>query len=313
MFRAIRKKGGAMQLKKINNWFTRVLLICFLALVYIGGWCQNPHQTNPNLKLLVGDTIYHSTHNFNPVVSTDGEKVFYLTVSVANWSGFYEQQIGSIYCVNIDGSNSHEILAGKYNNLAISPDGKKLACQSYKGEYDEPRAESLIVIVDLTQGNVESLWISSKEPIKKLVWSNDGDHLYYLTSNAITRLYLPDSTEEVVLSVNGIVGFDLFSNDSIYLDSTIWYPEIESVNQHYVIGTSDIFSQKFIMREIQKDTLFTLPDSLAPYSFSWVGQPYWLPDGNKIIFSAAEIGGGSPGLDPAEIWILENIFEQIEE
>ncbi len=44
-----------MRLKIFNNWFTRVLLICFLALVYIGGWCEIKHPLNPNLKLVVGD------------------------------------------------------------------------------------------------------------------------------------------------------------------------------------------------------------------------------------------------------------------
>ncbi|MEO0183551.1 MAG: hypothetical protein ABIL40_08770 [candidate division WOR-3 bacterium] len=302
-----------MRVKKLNNWLTRVLLICLLALVLLGGFCQNPYHTNPNLKLLVGDTISNSTHNFNPVVSSDGNKVYYLSISTDNWTGFYDEQVGSIYCVNIDGSNAHEILAGMYNNLAISPDGEKLACRSYnKGPYGELRAESLIVIMNLVQGNVESLWISSKEPIKKLVWSNDGDYLYYLTSNAITRLYLQDSTEEIVALVNGVVGFDLFKNDSVYTDSTIWNSEVEPVNQRYVIGTSGIYSQQFLMRDIQKDSLFTLPDSLEPYYSSWVGQPYWCPDGNVIVFSSAEIGGGAPGGDAAEIWILENVFEQIQ-
>jgi len=294
---------------RLNKWFTRVLLIGLMALVGIGGLCRQPYETNPNLKLLVGDTIYHSTHNFNPVVSPAGESVYYLSVSIDNWSGFYDEQTGSIYSVKVDGGNVKEILHGMYNNLAISPDGEKLACQSYKEEVFLI-SESLIVVVHLVTGNVESLWISSKEEIRKLVWNSNGNYLYYLTANAINRLYLPDSTEEIVMSISGIAGFDLFNNDSIYLDSTIWYPEIEPVNQRYIIGTSGPSAHELMMRDLQKDTLFTLLDSLTPYSINWVGQPYWFPDGNTIVFAAAEYGG--PNCSPAEIWILENLFEQIE-
>ncbi|MGQ9818268.1 MAG: TolB family protein [bacterium] len=300
-----------MKLKSINNWLTRVLLIGLMALVGIGGLCRAPYTTNSNLKLLVGDTIHHSTHNFNPVVSPDGENVYYLSTPIDTWSGSYYEQAGSIYAVKVNGGNAKEILHGMYNNLAISPDGKKLACQSYKKEICLI-PESLIVVVSLATGNVESLWISAKEKIRKLVWNSNGNYLYYLTANAINRLYLPDSTEEFVMSISGIAGFDLFNNDSIYLDSTIWYPEIEPTNQRYIIGTGDVFAHKFIMRDIQMETLFTLPDTVMPYSMNWVGQPYWFPNGNTIVFAAAECGGGTPGGDEADIWILENVFEQIE-
>jgi hypothetical protein len=244
-----------------------------MALVNIGSLsCIRPHpyETNPNLKLVVGDTVYHSTHNFNPVVSPNGGKVHYLSISVDNWSGFYEDQMGSLFSVNTDGSDILEILPGKYNNIAASPDGKKLAAQSYKGEYDEPIPESLIVILHMDTGNAESLWVTSRH-IKKLAWSNNGNYLYYHTSNSIYRLYLPDSTDEIVMSISGIVGFDLFNNDSIYLDSVIWCPEIDPINQQHIIGSSGIFAINLLMRDIQGETLITFPDSLTPYCENWVG------------------------------------------
>ncbi len=302
-----------MKLKKINNWFARVLLVCFLALVWIGGLCEHPYHTNPNLRLLVGDTIYWSTHNFNPVVSIDGNSVYYLSMSIDNWSGFYEEQVGSIYSVNIDGGNVNHILPGMFNCLAISADGRKLAVQSYKkGEYFlEP--ESLIVIVHLDFSTVDSLWISTKAKIMKMAWSSNDDYLYFLLPTEIRRLSLSDSLEETVMLVSDVVGFDLFKNDSIHIDSNIYYSEIDPLHQKYILGTADIFANKLLMRSIQKDTILTLPDSLLPFLSSWVGQPYWVPNSQTIVFSAAEQGGGAPGGDPAQIWILENIFEQIEE
>ena len=303
-----------MRCKIFNKWFTRVLLICFLALAGLGGLCREPYTTNYNLRLVVGDTIYHSTHNFQPVVGPDGENLYYLSIPRDTWSRFYDEQAGSIYAVKVDGGNVKEILHGLYNDLAISPDGEKLACRSYKksgavGAGIIP--ESLILIVHLNIGKVESLWISSGEEIRKLGWNSNGNYLYYLTKNAINRLYLPDSPEEIVMSISGIIGFDLFKSDSIYLDSTIWYPEIESVNQRHIIGTSGPSAFELMLRDLQEDTLFTLPDSITPHSINWVGQPYWFSAGNKIVFASAEYGG--LGCTPAKIWILENVFEQIEE
>jgi hypothetical protein len=62
----------------------------------------------------------------------------------------------------------------------------------------------------------------------------------------------------------------------------------------------------------QDDTLFALPESVTPYIENWVGQPYWFPGGSTIVFAAGTVGGDASGCDPAEIWILENLFEQIE-
>jgi hypothetical protein len=77
-----------------------------------------------------------------------------------------------------------------------------------------------------------------------------------------------------------------------------------------VIGTSGGFDFKLLMRNIEDDTLMKLPDSLIPYVDGAVGFPYWFPDGNTIVFAASPYKEGSGA--PAEIWILENIFEQIE-
>ncbi|UCG29909.1 MAG: PD40 domain-containing protein [candidate division WOR-3 bacterium] len=301
-----------MYLKKIKKHILRVLFGCLLALLYIGGFCESPYTTNANLKFIAGDTLQESTHNFNPVVSPDGDRIYYLSVPKDEWSGGYENQAGSIYSVNIDGSDATQILNGKFDNLAISPDGDRLAVQCFTplDHYADP--ESLIIVVEISNSSTESLWISLKEQLKKIVWSNSGDYLYFLTDNDIRRINVDNSIEEIVNTVGWIWGFDLFNNDSIHVNTALWKPEIEPNDQRYVLGSTDYFSRDLLIEDFEGDTMFALPESLTPYIYNWVAHPYWFPDGRAIVFAAAPIGGGAPGNDAAEIWLLENLFEQIE-
>jgi Tol biopolymer transport system component len=299
-------------MKRTKRYFIKLLLCNLLILLYIGGFCESPYTTNSNLKLIAGDTVRHSTHNFNPVVSSSGDRVYYLSVSIDEWSGMFEDQTGSIYSVNADGSDVTEILDGMYDNLAISLNGNNLAVQHFKGDYLDPDPESLIVVVDVATSNTESLWISPKERLKKIVWNNSSEYLYFLSSDAIRRVSLADSSEELVVTISGIKGFDLFGNDSIHTDTVLWNPEIEPNDQQYILGSNDIFSLDLLILNSQDGTLFALPESLTPYIEKWVGQPYWFPDGSTIVFASGAVGGGTPGCDPTEIWILENLFDQIE-
>jgi len=71
------------------------------------------------------------------------------------------------------------------------------------------------------------------------------------------------------------------------------------------------------MRNIPQSSLIYFPEeSFNPYYRKllfggiWVGFPYWFPDGNTIVFSVSR--SADSGGNPAEIWILKNVFEQIE-
>ncbi len=306
------------RLKRIlNKWFTRAILICFLVLVGIGGMCENPYRTNPNLKLLVGDTTtdYDSIHCSNPVVSPDGRKVYFLA---ADSGGPLSGGIGNLFGVDADGGNLKKILDGKFNALSISHNGTKLAVHVNNGSYFELVPESLILIIHLEEPlTIDSFWITPKRVVKS-EWSANDTYLYYNTidynkfETTIYRLFLTNSAEEVILSIPDVMGFDLFKNDSIYVDDSIGpYLQIEPANQKYAIGVNGDFNLKFLMFSFSEDIYFNLPDSCNPYVWGSVGSPYWFPDGNTIVFAACPYREGSGA--PAEIWILENVFEQIEE
>ncbi len=306
-----------MQLKKLNNWLTRVLLICLFALVYIGGYCEKPRPINPNLRFLVGDTLNSSIHCHHPVVSPDGNVVYYLRAN-SDSVEFDELTFGAIYSVNVDGTGNKEVLYGKYNALAISPDGKKLAVHPLCGSLHNLEPESLMIIYHLSDEKCDTY-----STVRKRIWdiefATDTQWVYYSadagTSNynrtEFYRVNLSDSVNELLKTVDyGIGGFDLTSGDSVYFDLNIAYPQINPIYQKYAIGTPECEDLKFVLKNIATHKLDTLPSSLVPYNGN-VGYPYWFPNGKDIVFMA------KPYNEPAntiagEIWILTNFFDQID-
>jgi len=306
-----------MKVKKFSKWSTRILLIVFLALVGIGGLCRNPYTSNPNLKLLVGDTTtkYDSIHCSNPVVSMD-EVVYYLGMD-RDSAGDYDFAIGAVYSINSDGSNNQKILNGNFNALAISKDAQKLAVHPYSGSYPNYTPDSLILILRIFDSEIDSYPISKKE-VRDIEFGNNGQMVYYAieifsypSKTEIYQLNLSDSTNELVFSSDRLFGFDLSTNDSIYFDSIMARPQINPIQEEYIIGTYGYERYEFLLRNTIMHELDTLPDSLMPYYDGCVGYPYWFPNGKDIVFMAKPYSEPS-GISSGEIWILENVFEQIE-
>lgn len=309
-----------MKVKKFSKWSTRILLISLMALVSIGSLsCIGPHpyETNPNLKLLVGDTTtaYDAVHCSNPVISQDGNVIYYLCVDADSLGGvFYDFAIGAVYTLNVDGNNNREIIEGKFNALSISYDGGKLGIHPYGGSYSELAPESLILIYDLNDSKIDSYPVIKKE-IKDIEFAEDGQWVYYSVDASTAsfnrteffRLHLSDSSNELLQTVDWYLGFDLFKDNSLYFDSIMVYPQINLLQENYAIGNSGYFGNQFLMRDTETDSLLNLPDSLIPYVDGSIGFPYWFSDGNTIVFSAQPYEAGSSA--PAEIWILENVFE----
>lgn len=301
--------------KFLNNWFTRVFLICFLALVYVGGYCEKPRPTNPNLRFLVGDTLNNSAHCHHPVVSPDGNLVYYLRAN-SDSVRFDELTFGSIYSINVDGTGNKEVLNGKYNALAISPDGKKLAVHPLAGSLHNPEPESLIIIFNLSNAKCDT-YPAVGHRIWDIEFSKGNEIVYYSIvipgypcTIEIYSLNLLDSTNTRIDSLYRLFGFDAFINDSIYIDSNIALPQINPVLEKYVIGTPEYQSWVFTLRNIETHKLDTLPDSLVPYNGS-VGYPYWFPNGKDIVFMAKPYSGPSDRI-AGEIWILTNLFDQVD-
>jgi len=306
-----------MKFKKLDNWFTRVLLIGLMALVYIGGYCEKPRPTNPNLRFLVGDTLNHTIHCSNPIVSPEGNTIYYLRAN-SDSARFDELTFGSIYSINADGTDNKEVSHGKYKALAISPDGKKLAAHSLTVTGSPPhlQPESLIVIFDLSTEKCDT-YPAAGHWIWDIEFSKNNTIVYYSieiqgypSTMKIYSLNLLDSTNTLIVSLNRLVGFDVFTNDSLFIDSNTTFPQINPVYEKYVIGTSGFESLVLTLQNIDTHKLDTLPDSLIPYNGN-VGYPYWFPNGKNIAFMA------KPYNEPAgeiagEIWILTDFFDQVD-
>ena len=157
--------------KDLNKWFTRVLLISFIALVGIGGLCRQPYTRNPNLKFLVGDTIYSSLDCFYPLVSVNGQKIYYLAAPTDSFS-----ETGSLYSINIDGTNNEELLYGYFDLAAISStDFIALhPCEDNSGL----NPESLILLLELSSMRVDTLPIITAK-VSNVEFSSDGSQIYY--------------------------------------------------------------------------------------------------------------------------------------
>ncbi|MGQ9535559.1 MAG: hypothetical protein ACUVTF_10095 [bacterium] len=300
-----------IKMMKFNKWFTRVPLICFLALVYIGGYCEKQRPENPNLKFLIGDTLNHSFHCSHPVVSPEGNVIYYLRAN-SDSVRFDELTFGSIYSINVDGTENKEVLYGKYNALAISPDGKRLAVHPLTGSHSALQPESLILIFHLSDAKIDT-YPAVKRWIMDTEFAADTQWLIYIVWQdpiEIYRLNLSDSTSELIQSVAWAGGFDLFNNDSLYFDSSMAYPQVNPVYEKYVIGTPGFENLVFTLRNTETNKLDSLAGSLIPYNGP-VGYPYWFPNGKDIVFMA------KPYNEPAdeiagEIWMLTNFFDQVD-
>lgn len=284
-----------------------------------------PKPRNPNLQFLVGDTLGDTLsdpiHCTNPVVSPDGETVYFLQANGRGPGGNMTYVFGSVYTIDVDGSNYNLILDGVYNSLAISHDGEKLAVQpNIDRGVEHPEPESLILILDLNTSKIDSYPTVSKY-MGDIEFPKDTGWIYYSSWPKLYKLNLSDSISEEIPTSDEVYEFDLFNNDSFYIDPDIVLPQINPLKEEYVIGNKgegEFFGLDLVMRNIPQSSLIYFPEeSFNPYYGKslglvrvWVGFPYWFPDGNTIVFSVSR--SADPGGNRAEIWILKNVFKQIE-
>lgn len=298
--------------KCLCKCFINILLSCLFVLITIGGQCRKPYTRNPNLKFLVGDTINQSLHCFNPLVSVDGQRVYYLTTSI---DSFYET--GSLYSINTDGNNNMHLFQGYFDLAALSSVNTVALhpCEDNTGL----SPESLLLLLNPSSMTVDTLPIVVAR-VSNMEFNSDGNHIYYSIveyspSSGRTRIYrlaIADSSNVLLLDYGWPLGFDVNSRDSLCLDSIMSLPQINPAEEEWVIGTPGYENSHFLIRNTELNMLDTLPDSLIPYSDGTVGYAYWFPDGQNIAFMAKPYSDPA-GTDPGAIWILENIFVQIDE
>jgi hypothetical protein len=304
----------------------RKIVFLILLFLYFGvNVCKSPTEpqsstcskrTTKDLVLLLS-----KEHLTNPVVSPDGKIIYFLQSYPIDDPGI-KFSFGSIYAINVDGSNYRKILDGWYNALAISNDGKKLAFKINREEDYYPSKDSLIGVLNLGNFKVDTYKVMHHN-IRDIEFSLNDEWIYYLaiTSTSgmgiskIYKLNILDSTNFFVDSIERIVfGFDLDKNDVPFFSfvSEVLFPQINFKNPDYAIGSTEGDENnngKLALLNISKNIVIYLPDSCTPYEV--VGMPYWFPDGNTIVFFAREWRFDPGGQDPGELWILRNVFKYI--
>jgi len=273
---------------------------------------RDPYTYNTNLKLLVGDTIDYQDHSTCPVVSPDGEKVYFLSLPWDEWDEEYNYQdgVGRLYEVKSDGTGKRKLLDNIFEAITISPDGKKLAAVLWPDSGLDRDATNYIVLIDVNTLSMDT-FVVSHGGINQIEFGKISENaLYFSSGDKIVRLDLSDTTEQIV---GYGLGFDISPDGKLYIDSKLHYVEINPDSNDLAISVdtgSFGGGKRFLLRHITTQEIDTLPASLIPYSGGRVNFPYWFPSGDKIVFSSASPSWEFP--HPAQIWILENFFEQIE-
>lgn len=300
-------------MKKENLIFKTIsiLLISSFLTCKMCDWPKATDLRNPDLIFLAGDTLSSSIYCVEPVVSPDGKTIYYIKGG-GPYGGKWENsdltyEPASIYAIDSDGKNERLILEGKYYSLAISFDGKKLGFATQ---------ESLILILNLNTSKIDTFKIPAHGIIYNIKFSPDTNLLYFSILQKIFKLNISDSSIEE-LPITNIKGFDIFKNGEIYIDSSLYCPEINPANERYVISPSGgCFNSCAIMRDLlNKKLIYFEEDAFEPHCTplfgccDWVGGIYWFPDGNSVVFSASHCS--DPGGDAPQLWILKNVFKHI--
>jgi len=303
---------------------SRLLRVCCLLavltgvlLVSGGGKCDDPYRINPNLVLL----LRRDRHClFNPVISPDGQTVYYLedttNRTLIEWGLNY--LVGSLLAFNRADSSEHLLLSGAYRALAISEDGQRLALL----HWGAPRDTTCLLVLDLATGDVDSVNIPHpgiEWDVWDLGFTASGQALVFnawLSSSSGTHFYRKGLVGDTVLRLVQIVswktrGFDVFGTDSIYADSVVEgiRPAVNPQNNRWAVFASETgwFGNSWVLHDRWLDTISPLGRETRPYYSDIIEWPYWTPDGRDLIFTA---GAGQGNQRRLELWLLKDAMPE---
>jgi len=185
--------------------------------------------------------------------------------------------MGSLYEINSDGSNNHEINVYVNGAIAVSPDASKILCTNWDWEYPtEIYVHSLNQNGDssyLTNGSI----LQQTQSWQSEVWSPDGKKIvYYSDENGKSDIY--------TIKIDG-TGKTQLTSDSANDYSPIFSPDGKKIV--YVSdksGNEDVW----VMDADGKNKVQLTTDSARD------SYPEWSPDGKKIAFYSER--GGDRGI-----------------
>lgn len=309
-----------------------------LTLFSVCGCTTEPKfERNPNLYLLV--PVEGGMTCFNPVVSADGNTVYYLRGKMKTGS-MEEEEPASLWAVDVDGGNNRLVKDGRFGALAISPDGQRLAVTKDASFFEG----GLLALMDTSGGN-EAVIQTSSQNVLDVEFSSNGSTLFYFADTAFYCIGIDGENEQFLFRGSKLYGFDISPGDSIIfyygrVSSTEmggaahflkdgseklyghngFNPQFHPTDSRYLVFPPGWHSAGFYLKvlDLVDGSRTSLNAQTYPYNNTF-GFPCWSPDGSYIVFSSSgtnsiyQLGrgiGATPPVPipfPFELWVLGNV------
>jgi len=291
-----------MILSRLVRLSLLVLALMFTASVA----CRRPIVTQPDFTLLLSDSGHF---RFEPVATPDGKLVYYLDDSTWPEPAWFGNPLrGGIHVFSLEDSSNRLLLPGHFYDLALSPDGMRLAVAVDSPFYQG--TASRLLVLDTGAAHVDTLDVKHLVTFWQ-VWdlhffqsgtallyciradTNSSDFLFY------SVLLESVSKETLLFRFSGYIrGFDVLDGDSVYVDTSMREdPVVNPAFPRWVAYTAD--HRALMLKDRWTGAVRRMSGS--PSGTHFVEYPTWTRDGRGLLLSASRRNG-----DRTELWLLKN-------
>jgi len=258
-----------------------------------------PFRRNPELRLLRSERMASGSALSHPIVSPDGAQVYYLSSGHSTNIGYF---LGTLWRTGLNDTGAVQVLPDTFGSMAISPDGRVMVL----GTYSHSLGRRLVTI-DLGTWAVETIPSSQDISARDVEFSrNVAGRVYYSNSNTGLHRIDIDGSNEVLVDSTIRGYFDLTPSDSV-VQAMFSKPKVDPGGRYVACMVSSTDPDIALIDLTTRGTTLVKAN---PYRTADMEFPYWTPDGQAIVFAAAEWRGEPHGTDPAELWVLDDVFKK---
>ena len=219
--------------------------------------------------------------DFDPVVSRDGDFLFYASTQHSYTSDIYVKPVRGRAITQLTSDPGNDVLP------AVSPDGARVAFASDRnGSWD-------IFLMNAEGGQAVRLTDSAAHELHP-TWSPDGKMLAFSRLGEVSGRWELWVTEANNPGVSQFLGYGLFPEWSPVDNKIAFQRSREQGDRFFSVWTIDF-----------EDGEARNPTEIASSPVAAIVNPSWSPDGSYLVFSAIaqpeEYTGGKP--TNADIWI----------
>ena len=274
-----------------------------LALLTVTGcdWFFPTFSRNPKLRLLRSERM-SGLSLIRPVVSPDGAQVYYLGVRDPDNIMF---PYGTLWRMGFNDTSATQVLPDIFSSLAISPDGRLMVLGGGPSQR--------LVTIDLATWAVETIPSAQDIDAWDVEFSRTvAGRVYYSEGRTGLHRVDIDGSNEVMVDSTVRHYFDLTPSDSV-VQTRFSKPKVDPSGRYVACALSPdtINFTNYDVAVVDLTTRDTTLLKANPYKPAVIGFPYWTPDGQALVFAAAEWQGWDvPGTCPAELWVIDDVSEK---